>query len=169
MGKLLTLLKKALSFVYTIAGIKTLGSYESKPKINFYSRFNKNTTIGKNCHFNGLIVRGQGKLNIGNNFHSGKQCLVINSYHKYDDADAIPYDTNEMIHKNINIEDNVWIGDRVIILGGVSIGEGAIIQAGSVVSSNIEQQGIAGGNPATVFKHRDKASYEYLKEKGEFC
>ncbi len=155
-----------INYFCVIILIKNISIYKPKPKFNFYSRFTKYTFIGENCHFNGLIVRGKGKLIIGNNFHSGKEIVIINSYHKYDNADAIPYDTKKMVHKPVTIEDNVWIGDRVIILGGVTIGEGAIIQAGAVVSSNISKYGIAGGNPAKVFKERDVESYIELKEKG---
>lgn len=91
--------------------------------------------------------------------------MFINSYHKYDGGNAIPYDTHEIIDKDIIIEDNVWIGDRVIILCGVTIGEGAIIQAGAVVVSDIPKFAIAGGNPARVFKYRDVEHYKKLKRK----
>lgn len=50
------------------------------------------------------------------------------------------------------------------ILGGVTIGEGAIIQAGSVVIFDIPSLAIAGGNPAKPFKYRDKKEYENLKK-----
>jgi len=162
-------IKKLLTFIFTYIAIKTLGKYKSKPKVNFYSRFTKNTIIGNNCHFNGMIIRGKGKVLIGNNFHSGKDVLFINSYHKYDDGDAIPYDIKEMIDKDIIIEDNVWIGDRVIVLGGVTIGEGSIIQAGAVVVKNIPKFGIAGGNPANVFKSRNIENYNELKGLNKFC
>jgi len=156
-------IKIILSFIFTFIALRKIGSYRSKPKINFYSRFTKNTHLGQNCHFNGMIIRGNGKVIIGDNFHSGKDILMINSYHKYDNANAIPYDTNKMVDKNIVIEDNVWIGDRVLILGGVTIGEGAIIQAGAVVHKNIPKYAIAGGNPAKMFKKRDIKHYNNLK------
>jgi len=156
-------LKIFLSKVFTFVAIRTLGSYKSKPKVNFYSRFTKQTH-----HFNGMIVRGNANVSIGDNFHSGKEILMINTYHQYDNADAIPYDTREMIHKDIVIEDNVWIGDRVLILGGVTIGEGAIIQAGSVVAKDIPKYIIAGGHPAVAFSQRDIAQYEKLKKDGRF-
>ena len=70
--------------------------------------------------------------------------------------------------KNIFVEDNVWLGNRVIILGGVTIEEGAIIQAGSVVVSDIPKCAIAGGNPAKVFKYRDIEHYEALKANKQF-
>ncbi len=162
-------IKKLLTYIFTFLAIKKIGSYRSKPKVNFYSRFTKNTHIGYNCHFNGMIIRGNGKVTIGDNFHSGKDILLINSYHKYDNADAIPYDTKQTVDKDITIEDNVWLGDRVLVLGGVTIGEGAIIQAGAVVVKDIKKFGIAGGNPAQVFKCRDIESYNNLKEEDEFC
>ena len=85
-----------------------------------------------------------GSVVVGNNFHSGIECLMITQNHNYDHGKKVPYD-DTYIYKNIVIEDNVWIGSRVIILGGVTIGEGAIIQAGSVVSKNIPKYAIAGG------------------------
>ena len=93
---------------------------------------------------------------------------MITSYHKYDGGNAIPYDSKEYIDKDIIIENNVWLGDRVIILGGVKIGEGAIIQAGSVVVKDIPKYAIAGGHPAKVFKYRNIEHYEKLKKEGKF-
>jgi len=163
------LIKYFFTMIFTFISLRKIGSYKSKPKVNFYSRFTNYTFIGKNCHFNGMIIRDNGKVIIGNNFHSGKNILIINSYHKYDNADAIPYDSKEMIDKDIIIENNVWIGDRVIILGGVTIGEGAIIQAGAVVVSDISKYGIAGGNPAKVFKYRDIENYDKIKRMNLVC
>lgn len=163
------IIKKVLKFVFTKLALGHIGSYVQTPNVNFYSRFTKNTHLGKNTNFNGFIIRGKGRVLIGDNFHSGKECLIINSYHKYDFGNAIPYDTKETIDKNLIIEDNVWIGDRVIILAGVTIGEGAIIQAGAVVTSDILKYAIAGGNPAKVFRYRDIENYEKLKREGRFC
>ena len=56
----------------------------------------------------------------------------------------------------------------MIVLGGVTIGEGAIIQAGSVVVKDIPPLAIAGGHPAVPFKYRDKEHYYRLKELGQF-
>jgi acetyltransferase-like isoleucine patch superfamily enzyme len=166
---MIIIIKKILTSLFTYISIRNIGGYKSKPKVNFYSRFTKNTFMGFNCHFNGMIIRGEGRVTIGDNFHSGRECLMINSYHKYDNGNAIPYDRDVNINKNIEIEDNVWLGDRVLILGGVKIGEGAIIQAGSNVVTDIPKYAIAGGNPANIFKYRDVDSYLKLKSKGEIC
>jgi acetyltransferase-like isoleucine patch superfamily enzyme len=125
--------------------------------INGYSTFTKFTVVGSNCHFNGLSIRGDGKVCIGNNFHSGDGCLFITEVHNYE-GEFLPYDQT-YITKEIYIGNNVWIGSNVTILGGVSIGEGAIIQAGSVVVSNIGACKIAGGHPAVVFSERNKGTY----------
>ena len=54
------------------------------------------------------------------------------------------------------IEDDVWIGTKVIILPGVHIGKGSVIGAGAVVTKNIPAYSIAAGNPAVVKRNRLK-------------
>ncbi|MGB1002844.1 MAG: acyltransferase [Salibacteraceae bacterium] len=158
-----------MRFIFTIFVKKTVKKHGVNIRANFYTRLTNNTTLGNNVNFNGMVIRGNGRVNIGDNFHSGKDVLFVNSYHKYDHGNAIPYDTKISINKDINIKNNVWIGDRVTVLGGVTINEGAIIQAGAVVVSDIEKYGIAGGNPAKVFKSRNVESYEKLKLENKFC
>lgn len=135
--------------------------------MNKYSRVTKNTILGKNVNFNGIKIKAKGKVIVGNNFHCGEDCLIITDVHNYDKGKAIPYDDTYIV-KDVIIEDNVWLGDRVIILGGVKIGEGAIIQAGSVVVKDIPKYAVAGGHPAKVFKYRDIEHYEKLKKEGKF-
>jgi len=53
------------------------------------------------------------------------------------------------------IGNDVWIGDRVMILPGIQIGNGAIVGAGSVVTHSIPDYAIAAGNPARIIKYRD--------------
>lgn len=55
---------------------------------------------------------------------------------------------------NINISNDVWIGEGVIICSGVSIGQGAVIAAGAVVTKNVEPYAVIGGNPAKLIKYR---------------
>lgn len=135
--------------------------------INHFCKFTRKTIIGKYCNFNGMRISGGGNVKIGNYFHSGEECLLITSNHNYDYGEAIPYD-NTYIDKDIIIDDFVWVGSRVTILGGVHIGKGAIIQAGSVVVKDIPDYGIAGGAPAKVFKYRDEQHFNDLLEKQQF-
>jgi maltose O-acetyltransferase len=52
----------------------------------------------------------------------------------------------------IILENNVWLGARVIVLKGVTIGEGSVIGAGSVVTKNIPSRSLAVGQPAKIIK-----------------
>lgn len=127
----------------------------------------KNTFLGDNVNFNGMSILGSGKVTIGSYFHSGKNCQIITSFHDYDNDFYIPYGFN-YINKDVTIEECVWLGNNVIILGGVTIGEGAIVQAGSVVCMDIPKYGIAGGHPAKVFKYRNIEHYLELKQSQKF-
>ncbi len=138
-----------------------------KLHVNGFSYIPRNTILGSNVNFNGMVISGGGQVKIGDNFHSGRECLMITQNHNFDYGEKIPYDDTYIL-KNIEIEDNVWLGDRVIILGGVKIGEGAVVQAGSVVVKDIPPFAICGGHPAVVFKYRDIDHYLKLKRECKF-
>ena len=123
-------------------------------------------SFGDNCNFNGMQVIGKGIVEFGNNFHSGIECMIITQNHNYE-GEAIPYD-NTYIRKKVIIQDNVWFGNRVTVTGNVTIAEGAIIAAGSVVCKDVPYCAIVGGNPAKVIKYRDILHYEKLKAAGKF-
>lgn len=72
------------------------------------------------------------------------------------------------IHKKIEIQDNVWMGNRVMPLGEVCIGEGAVVQADSVVVSDISVYSIVGGLTGKVFSQRDVNQYIKLKAQKKF-
>ncbi|MPW36244.1 acyltransferase [Vibrio sp. B1Z05] len=166
--KIFRKLKKIMwKYYYTRKALKSLKEYDGLPHVNKRSTFNKNTHLGSNCHFNGIDILGRGKVRIGNNFHSGPDCMMITENHNINGT-ALPYDHSSVI-KNIDIGDNVWVGCKVIILGGVKIGEGVVIQAGSVVVSDIPALSIAGGHPAKVFSKRDSVHYYALKNQNKFC
>lgn len=162
MRALKSLIQKILKLYYS----KKCEKIGKSIKINSFCKFTKKTIIGDYCNFNGITIRGNGKVKIGNYFHSGKDLLLLTSYHNYE-GEKIPYD-NTIISKDIIIEDFVWIGTRVILLGGITIGEGAIVQAGSVVTKNVPAYAIVGGSPAKVFKYRDVEHFNKLKKEDKF-
>ena len=159
--------RNLLKVIYTYKVRNQAREVGTNLRVNARSFVSKNTVLGNNVNFNGMEITGNGYVNIGDNFHSGRDCLIITQNHNYDGGTAIPYD-NTYILKDVIIEDNVWLGDRVIVLGGVKIGEGSIIQAGSVVVKDIPKYSIAGGHPALVFKHRDILHYKKLKKDKKF-
>jgi len=67
-----------------------------------------------------------------------------------------PTEKGEIKTKPVSIGNYAWIGFNSIILKGVTIGEGAIISAGSVVSEDVPAFCIVSGNPATIVKYLDK-------------
>ncbi|MDD3412691.1 MAG: acyltransferase [Lachnospiraceae bacterium] len=160
-------IRKLKQKFYTWRVKRACAYYGADLKVNHRCQVTNQTFLRDNVNFNGMYIAGQGKVEIGNNFHSGIECMILTQNHNYDKGNKIPYD-DTVICKDIKIKDQVWLGNRVLILGGVTIGEGAIIQAGSVVSSNIPDYAIAGGNPARVFKMRDIEHYNRLKSEEKF-
>lgn len=134
--------------------------------VNGITSISGNTYLSDYVNFNGMLIQGSGKVIFGKYFHSGENCRIITQNHNYE-GNKIPYDET-MIIKDVEIGDFVWIGTNVLILPGAKIGEGAIIQAGSVVSGTIPSCAIAGGNPCKVFKYRNKEHFLELKEKQKF-
>ena len=65
-------------------------------------------------------------------------------------------DWSKVISKPIHICEKAWIGMNVIVLKGVTIGEGAVVGAGSVVTRDVPPYTVVGGNPATVLKKLDE-------------
>jgi len=93
------------------------------------------------------------EIQIGDNVLIGQELMVITQNHNFSDRDKL-IRLQGGISKPVIIEDNVWIGARVTILCGVTIREGSIIAAGSVVAKDIPSYTIAGGVPARIIKER---------------
>ena len=123
--------------------------------------FLKNVSVGNNCnisegcYFNSYLAN----VDIGNYVVIAPEVMFITGNHKIDtignyilenkkEADDKEYD------KDIIIEDDVWIGARVIILKGVTIHEGAVVGAGAVVTKDVPPYSVVGGNPASIIKQR---------------
>jgi acetyltransferase-like isoleucine patch superfamily enzyme len=135
-------------------------------RIGGASSVSKFTEIGDNVTLNGVRITGDGRAVIGSHVKIGCETLIVTQNHNYE-SDKLPYG-DDYILKDIIIGECVWIGMRTIILPGTEIGEGAIIQAGSVVHGEIPSCAIAGGNPAKVFAWRDKDRYERLKKESSY-
>ena len=108
------------------------------------------TKIGKNFFANtGLIVFDNAPVTIGDNVRMGPNVHLLGSNHAID-----PEERNDgaMFAKPITIGDDVWIGAGAMILGGVEIGKGSIIGAGSVVTRSVPPMSRAAGNPCRVIR-----------------
>jgi acetyltransferase-like isoleucine patch superfamily enzyme len=94
-------------------------------------------------------------LHIGRGVLIGAYSYVITGNHKFDRRD-ISIGEQGFTGAPVKIEDDVWIGTHVVVLPGVTIGRGAIIGAGSVVTCDIPAWEIWGGVPARMIKVRPK-------------
>jgi acetyltransferase-like isoleucine patch superfamily enzyme len=92
---------------------------------------------------------------------------IFSTNHNYDQAAKIPYD-EKSIDGPVVIGDFVWCGANVTIVPGVTIGEGVVIAAGSVVTRNIPDFSVVGGNPAKIIKYRNSSSFNQLKDDGKW-
>ncbi len=113
------------------------------------------------------FIECSGGVSIGMYFHPGKGLTIFSTNHNYNSSSKIPYDEIS-IQKSVVIKDFVWCGSNVTIVPGVTIGEGVVIGAGSVVTKNIPDYAVVGGNPATILKYRDINLFKKLKKEGKF-
>jgi len=102
--------------------------------------------IGSNTYIGDRTeIHAGRKVEIGNGCDISWDCNILDrDYHKLDsDTESI---------KPVKICDNVWIGCGCTILKGVTVGEGAVIAAGSVVTRDVAPHTLVGGNPARLIK-----------------
>ena len=118
----------------------------------FYTDCGKNIHVGKNVFINsGCCFQDQGGIRIGDGVLIGHQVVLATLNHDLD-----PDNRQSMIPKPIIIGNNVWIGSHATILGGVTIGDNAVIAAGAVVTKDVPENTVAGGVPAKIIKNIEK-------------
>lgn len=112
----------------------------------FYTDFGKNITVGKNvfinacCHF-----QDHGGITLGDGCLIGHNVVFATLNH-----DKNPANRAHMTPAPIVLGRNVWVGSNSTILPGVTIGDGAIVAAGAVVTKDVPANTIVGGVPAKV-------------------
>jgi len=104
--------------------------------------------IGQNC-----FIDGTGKLKIGKDSVLGPNVVILTGNHEFKNP-TVPIRLQGGIPKPIVIEEDVWLGANVIVLGDVTIGKGSVIGAGSVVAKDILPYSVAVGVPAKVIGKR---------------
>jgi maltose O-acetyltransferase len=115
-----------------------------------------NIVIGEDCVVGeGVVLDGRDKLIIGDHVDIASEVMIYNSQHD------INSDKFEAVSSPVAVGDYVFIGPRAILLPGVTVGEGAVIAAGAVVTKDVEPYTIVGGVPAKPIGERNIKNLKY--------
>lgn len=107
----------------------------------------KNMTIGENVFVNhGLTCMSSGGVTLEDGVMIGPEAALITANHDFKDLDKLQF-------KPIVIKKKAWIGARAVILPGVTIGEGAVVASGAIVTKDVPDKTMVGGNPAKFIKN----------------
>lgn len=110
--------------------------------------------IGKNVFINeGLRMVACGGITIEDNVMIGPEVAIATINHDFDHK-------FEIYGKSVTIKKDAWIGLRTSIMPGVTIGKGAVVAGGSVVTKDVEDYTVVGGNPAKVLKRLKESKSE---------
>lgn len=142
-------------FAYQLVGMR-LGKGST---IHMWGRFYNpaNIIIGEDTIIGDhVFLDGRATLTIGNHVAFASSVMVYNAQHDIED----PHFT--AIEKPVVIEDYVFVGPRAIILPGVTIGKGAIVAAGAVVTKDVPPFTVVGGVPAVKIRDRKLTNPHYI-------
>lgn len=129
-----------------------LGGYGEKFHVNqpFRCDYGCNIFIGENffANFN-LTILDEGEVRIGDNCFIGPNVSIYTACHPLD-----PESRNTGVEwaEPVTIGNSVWIGGSATIVPGVTIGNNVVIAAGAVVTKDVPDNVVVGGNPARIIK-----------------
>jgi len=113
----------------------------------------------------GTWFLGSGRVVLGARLKMGPQCMFITNDHPIP-PDGVSFSEHNGSEMSILVGEDVFMGARVTVLPGVTIGDGAAVGAGSVVSRDIPAGAVAVGNPAKVIRVRGAAEGPKSAEDG---
>ena len=114
----------------------------------FHTDCGKNIHIGENVFINAnCTMQDQGGIFIGDNVLIGHNACILTLNHNED-----PQKRANLLPSPVKIGNGAWLGSNVTVLPGVTIGDGAIIAAGAVVTKDVEANTIVAGIPAKVVR-----------------
>lgn len=133
-------------------------------ELPFYCDYGRNIFLGQNFYSNhNLIILDAAEVRIGDNVFVGPSVGMHTSGHP---IDAERRNQGLEYALPITIQDDVWIGSGVTIIGGVTIGRGTVVAAGSVVIRDLPGGVVAAGNPCRVIRsitERDRLVENFKK------
>lgn len=119
------------------------------------ARFDSDISIGDNSGI-GINCLVTGSAVIGNNVMMGPECILYSRNHAHGSI-TVPMNIQGFEQeKPVRIGDDVWLGARAMILPGVTVGSHCIIGAGAVVTKDVPDYAVVGGNPARILRMRNE-------------
>ncbi len=106
--------------------------------------------IGDNTGFSGTALNAQCEIRIGKNVRCGANTTIT-------DTDAHTDDTRVSGPERVVIKDDVWLGMNTVVLKGVTVGEGTLVGANSLVTNSLPDRVVAAGTPARVIRGLDES------------
>lgn len=138
----------------TIGDNFSLGEQSRIEGFGVLSNLGESITIGKNVGISSnSLLSVRGNVTIGDDVIIGPYFSLHSENHNFNSID-IPIRLQDVTRKDVNIEDDVWIGAKVTVLAGVTIKRGSVIAAGSVVTKDTTEFGVYAGVPARRIKER---------------
>ena len=133
----------------------TIGKYAIIRPSNIYGGpIGEGLTMGDNSNIGPYNYIGcSGKITIGNNVMLAPRVSIYAENHVFDHPELLIRDQG-VEKKEVIIEDDCWIAANSIILAGVTIGQGSVVAAGSVVTENVPAYSVVAGVPAKFIKSR---------------
>ena len=140
----------------SISAFSILGCWEKYGSGENAEHFEPEIVIGNDCNIGEFChITAINKISIGDGLLTGRFVYIGDNAHgglSWEEADTPPARRHLKSKGEIMIGQNVWIGDKVTILGGVTIGDNVIIGAGSIVTRDVPSNSMAAGMPARVIK-----------------
>ena len=122
-------------------------------------------TIEDGCYIGQFFsVLAGGDVTIKKNTLIASYVTVVGENHSMNPEAGIGYGKQDLIKQNVEIGANCWIGEKVMILPGVTIGDWSIIGAGAIVNKPIPAYSMAVGNPARVIKKYNFETHTWDRE-----
>jgi acetyltransferase-like isoleucine patch superfamily enzyme len=112
--------------------------------------------FGAHCTVNPYAMIS-GRVRCGEGVRIASHVSIVGFNHGFDDP-SVPIHVQKHESLGITIGDDVWIGANAVVLDGVSVGKGAVIAAGAVVSKDVPEMAIVGGVPAKVVRYRGQSA-----------
>lgn len=120
--------------------------------------------IGENCYIGYYFtILNASSVTIGDHVLIASHVMISSENHGVDPESDMPYMNQPLVSKPVSIGEGSWIGEKVCILPGVTIGKKCIIGAGSVVTKSIPDYSIAVGNPTKVIKQYNFKTHNWEK------